>query len=169
MADISPTKYSEGKTPHDDPVDGNPLLVGFYASLDEPTEVSGDGDSVRAWGDRFGRQVVLIGHSDPEPPASVNATASGNTTVIAAPGASVSLHICKGSIHNADNSNVTVQLQDGAGGTTRWAAELASQGGGSLFDFGARGWKLTANTLLNINLSGSGDVRINVTEYYIAP
>lgn len=107
-------------------------------------------------------------HPTPEAPVTVNATASGNTTVIAAPGASLSLYICKASVHNRDAANVVVALQDGAGGTSRWRAELAAEGGGALIDFGARGWKLTANTLLNVNLSAVGSVDVNVTDFYIA-
>lgn len=143
----------------------NPLR----ASLNEPTAVSASDDAVLPWGDLHGRQVVLTGHSNPESPVTVNATASGDTTVIAAPGASVSIHVCKGSIHNRDASAVVATLQDGAGGTARWRAELAPEGGGSTFDFGSRGWKLTANTLLNVSLSGAGSVDVNITEYYLAP
>lgn len=156
-----------GDVAHDAAAAGNPVLVAARANANEPTAVA-DADSTYLWADPFGRLVVLPGHPSPEAPATVNATASGNTTVIAAPGANVSLYICKGSIHNSGASNITAILQDGAGGTARWAAELAAEGGGSMFDFGARGWKLTANTLLNVNLSAGGDVRVNVSEYYIA-
>jgi hypothetical protein len=157
-----------GDAAHDAAAAGNPVLVAARANANEPTAVSADGDVTHLWADLLGRLVVITGHPSPEAPATVNATASGNTTVIAAPGASLSLYICKGSIHNSGSANITAILQDGASGTARWAAELASEGGGSLFDFGARGWKLTANTLLNVNLSGAGDVRINITDYYIA-
>jgi hypothetical protein len=158
-----------GAAAADAAVSGNPLLIGFRASQDETTAVSADGDVVHPWADRFGRLVILPGHPNPEAPASVNVTNSGNNTVIAAPGASLSLYIKKGSIHNRGASNIVALLQDGAGGTTRWRAELASEGGASGFSFGERGWKLTADTLLNVNLSGAGDVDVNITEYYIAP
>lgn len=146
----------------------NPLLIGGYASEDEPTAVSADADAVRAWFDRTGRQVVLLGHADPEPPLSVNLTADG--TVIGAPGASLSLYIRKGSIHNRSAAAQTVALEDGSGGTERWVAELAADGGGSIFDFGDRGWKLTANTLLALDCKAgaSPDIDVNVTDYYIA-
>lgn len=157
-----------GDVAHDAAVGGNPVLIAARANANEPTAVSADGDATHLWADLFGRLVVVTGHPNPEAPVTVNATASGNTTVIAAPGASLSLYICRGSIHNSGSANITAILQDGASGTARWAAELASEGGGSLFDFGARGWKLTANTLLNVNLSGAGDVRVNITDYYIA-
>lgn len=154
---------------HDAAVSGNPVRIAARANANEPTAVSADDDTVDLWADRHGRQVVLTGHANPEPPVTVNATASGNTTVIVAPGASVSLYVCKASVHNRASSNRVVALSDGAAGTTRWKAELAAEGGGSMIDFGARGWKLTANTLLNVNLDAAGDVDVNITEYYIAP
>jgi hypothetical protein len=101
-------------------------------------------------------------------PVTVNATASGNTTVIAAPGSSLSLYVCKMSVHNRDSTNRLVSLQDGAGGTTRWRAELIAEGGGSLIDFGSAGWQLTANTLLNVNLDSAGSIDVNVSLWYSA-
>lgn len=162
-------KVKAGEVAHDAAATSvDPTLIGGYASEDEPTAVSADGDSVRAWFDRTGRQIVLLGHADPEPPVAVNVTADGQ--VIAAPGASVSLYIKKGSVHNRASSTVLVALEDGSGGTERWRAEVAADGGGSLFDFGERGWKLTANTALYVDLTGGSlDVDINITEYYIAP
>lgn len=158
-----------GTTAHDASASSTaPVLIGGRANANEPTAVA-DGDATHAWMDTLGRLIVLAGHPSPETPISVNPTASGNTTVIAAPGASLSLYICKASVHNRDSSNRVVSLTDGAGGTTRWRAELASEGGGSLIDFGSRGWKLTANTPLNVNLDAAGNVDVNVTDYYIAP
>ena len=66
--------------------------------MNEPTAVSTDADTVRAWFDPLGRQVVLLGHGNPEAPLFVNLTADGQ--VIVAPGAGVSLYIKKGSVHN---------------------------------------------------------------------
>lgn len=157
-----------GDVAHDAAAAGNPVLVAARANANEPTAVA-DADSTFLWSDLFGRLVCILGHPSPESPITINATASGNTTVIAAPGASVSLVIRKGSIHNRASANRLVILQDGAGGTARWRAELPAEGGGSLFDFGSRGWKLTANTLLNVNLDAAGDVDVNITEYSIEP
>lgn len=155
-----------GNIAHDSPDSGNPVKIGGFAQLNERTAVA-DADRVDAWFDQIGRMVVLLGHANPEPPVTVNATSSGNTTVIAAPGAG-SLYIQKASVHNRAAANRLVALTDGAGGTTRWRAELIAEGGGSLIDFGARGWKLTATTALVVNLDSAGDVDVNITEYYIA-
>ena len=156
-----------GAAAHDAAISGNPVPIAARANLNEPSEADA-GDSSYLWADLFGRLTVLTGHANPEAPDQTDLTASGDTTVIAAPGAGVSLHVCKGSIHNSGSSAIVVQLRDGTAGTVRWEAELAPNGGGSIFDFGSRGWKLTANTLLAANLSAAGTVSCNVTEYYIA-
>jgi hypothetical protein len=159
----------EGETAHDSPIGTlNPVVLGARANANEPADVSADDDVVALWGDRRGRLVVLLGHANPESPVALNATASGNTTVIAAPGAG-SLYVCKGLVNNGGTAKIVVLLTDGTGGTTRWRAELAADGGGARFDFGSRGWKLTATTALVTNLSAGGNVNVNVEEYYIAP
>lgn len=104
----------------------------------------------------------------PEAPVTVNVTASGDTTIIAAPGAGVSLCILKGWVQNRDASNVVAALTDGAGGTARFRGELRSEGGGMPFDYGGRGWCLTANTALVVNTSGATSIDVTVMEYYLA-
>lgn len=108
--------------------------------------------------------VTLPALPTPEPPVALNATASGDTTVIVAPGVSLSIRIRKASVHNRGTAPIVVALRDGTAGTIRWRAELAAEGGGSLIDFGA-GWTLTANTLLAVNLAAVGDVDVNVTDH----
>jgi hypothetical protein len=164
---ISGTVTAVGAAAHDAAATGNPVMLAARANLNEPTAVQ-DADAVYLWADQFGRLVVVDGHPNDEAPVTLNATASGDSTVIAAPGAGVSLHICKCSVHNRSASPIVVALRDGTAGTIRWRAELAADGGGSIIDFGNRGWKLTANTLFAVNLAGASDVDVNVTEYYIA-
>lgn len=168
MADItSGESQIQGEVAHDSPIAGFPVQIGGRANANEPSVVADD-DVTHAWFDLLGRLVVIPGHPSPEAPNSTNLTASGNGSLIATPGANLSLYIVKGSIHNAGSAIITVQLKDGSGGTVRWAADLAADGGGSLFNFGSRGWKLTANTALNGNLGATGNVDFNITEYYIA-
>jgi len=168
MADLlSGGAQVQGEAAHDAAIAGYPVQIGGRANANEPTVVA-DADATHAWFDLFGRLVVILGHPTPEAPDVSNLTASGDGTLIAAPGASVSLYIVRGSVHNAGSAVVEVSLKDGTAGTIRWAANLAADGGGSLFDFGSRGWKLTANTLLAGNLSATGNVDFNITSYYIA-
>jgi hypothetical protein len=49
-----------GRAAHDAAVSGNPVLVGGYASAAAPSDVSGDGDAVRAWMLRNGAQAVVL-------------------------------------------------------------------------------------------------------------
>lgn len=154
-----------GVVAHDVAVSGNPNLIAARANANEPAVVA-DGDATHLWADTFGRLVVVPGHPSPEPPVTANGSAAG-VSVIAAPGASLSLYICKGSVHNSAAAEAIVSLRDGAAGTIRWTANLAADGGGSLFDFGVRGWKLTANTALVMD-AASATQYCNVTEYYIA-
>jgi len=155
----------QGVAAHDAAVSGNPVRIGGKANLNEPAVVQ-DGDAVDAWLDLLGRQVVLAGHPNPEPPVTANGSAAG-LSVIATPGASLSLYICKGSIHNSAAAENIISLRDGAAGTIRFTVNAAADGGGTLFDFGSRGWKLTANTALVADI-GAATGYVNVTEYYIA-
>lgn len=156
-----------GGTAHDSPDTGGPLKTGGHASSTIPTAVSADGDRVDDWADRVGRKVVLIGSANPANPVTANGSAAG-TSVIAAPGASLSLVVRKASVHNRASSAQVVSLRDGAAGTIRWTAELAADGGGSLVDFGSRGWKLTANTALVADIAAAS-VDVNITDYSIEP
>jgi hypothetical protein len=158
----------QGNAAHDAAVAGNPVLAGARANMNEPTAVA-DADATHLWADLHGRLVTIDGHPNPEAPVSLNATASGNTTVIAAPGGGVSIHVRRASVHNRAGTTRVVALTDGAGGTVRWRAELGINGGGSLIDFGSHGWALTSNTALVVNLDAAGDVDVNITDYYLAP
>ena len=171
MADISLHRQNvEGQVAHDDAVAGNPLIIGGVASLNEPTVVSADGDAVQSWYDLFGRPVILLGHANPETPVTVNATATGDTAVLAAPGASVSFHLITVILSNVGNQDIEVFLQETASAVNRFGIMLASGGGGVQIPFGSHGWKLTANTGLDINIpAGTPDVHVNVVEHYIAP
>jgi hypothetical protein len=159
----------QGNVAHDAAVAGNPVLLAGRANTNEPATPVADGDATHLWADLLGRLVVIAGHPNPADPVTLNATASGDTTVIAAPGVGQRIHVCKASVHNRAGSARVVSLTDGAGGTVRWRAEIGSNGGGSLIDFGDHGWALTANTALVVNLDAAGDVDVNITEYYVAP
>jgi hypothetical protein len=157
-----------GGAAHDTAVAGNPVPVAARANANEPTAV-GDGDATHLWADTFGRLVVVPGHPSPELPVVVNATASGDTTVVSAPGAGVSLYIVRVALVNGGTAVVSAQLQEASSATNRGGGDLAANGGGMILDYGARGWKLTANTALQINLGATGDVWVSVLEHYIAP
>jgi len=106
-----------------------------------------------------------MAQSTPQPPLTVNGSAAG-TSIIATPGSGLRLYINKGSVHNRAATETVVSLREGAAGTIRWTANLAVDGGGSLFDFGTRGWQLPIDTALIADI-GQASVDINITEYYI--
>lgn len=157
----------EGAGAHDDAVPTRPLPIGGRANLNEPAAVADD-DLTHAWMDLLGRLVVISGHPNPETPIVVVVTASGDTQIIATPGASLSLYINKITLINGDTAQVVAQLQENGSAVNKGGGNLASKGGGVNLDFGSRGWKLTANTALDLNMGGSGSVTVSVTEYYIA-
>ena len=80
----------------------------------------------------------------------------------------MSLYIKRVILNNADSSTVEAFLQEASSATNRGGGMLAANGGGMVVDFGDRGWKLTANTALQVNLSAAGSVWVTVAEYYIA-
>lgn len=170
---VGPTGTSatqvRGVTAHDAAATENPVFIGVYASTNIPSGISSPGDKVQVLGDNFGRIVVLTGSPYPEKPKFLNVTASGETVLISSPGASSSLYINKIIIQNRASTNRQVSLKDGSGGTIYFSAEVASEGGATAASFGARGWKLAANTQLIANLDAAGDVDFNVTEWYLGP
>ena len=155
----------EGKAAHDAVISGNPVQLGARANLNEPAVVA-DGDVTHLWADLLGRLVVLPGHPNPEVPVTANGSAAG-LSVIAAPGASLSLYICKVTVMNRAAAETVISLREGAAGSIRTTLNAAADGGGANLDYGARGWKLPANTALVADI-GAASADINVTEYYIA-
>jgi len=81
---------------------------------------------------------------------AVSETTTGDTTIIAAPGASISNFITKilvtVSVYTATS---VIAIEDGAGGDRlgQWMAT-----GHYMIDFGERGYKQTANTVLNLTV-----------------
>lgn len=53
-------QFIQGDVAHDAPVAANPLLIGARASAAAPTDVSADGDAVRAWFLRNGAQATVV-------------------------------------------------------------------------------------------------------------
>jgi hypothetical protein len=142
------------------------VRIAGKANLNEPAAVA-DGDQVDLWGDQFGRQVLVDAHPNPEPPVVVNVTASGDTTVIAAPGAGISIHVLWVWLSNNAAAKRKVALREGAAGTIRARGTLATDGGGVTKSF-RPWWKLPAATALVVNLDAAGDVEVNI-EYFLSP
>ena len=154
-----------GDIAHDIAAGGNPVLIGVYAETPDDSapgnQVSADADVVRLSSDRDG---ALYTH--PHPPriwhvATEYTTTQTDTTVKAAPGASLSLYITD--IYIACNAAVTVTLEEGTT-TLKFRYYGGGQGDGVSKVFQVP-MKLTANTLLSVTTSAAVTVMVVVNGY----
>lgn len=112
----------------------------------DPTAVSAEGDAAALRTDM--NRILLVNQTHPRGStvSADYASAQTNTSVIAAPGASLSIYITDIMLSNgATAGNVT--LLDGSGGTVKWEAYPAINGGAVLTGL-RQPIKLTANTAL---------------------
>ncbi len=96
---------------------------------------------------------------------SVNATASGNTALVAAV-TGFKIRVIGITLTNRDSSTVNVKFQTATSDITASGAHmLAADGGGYARDAqaGAFLFETAAGAALNINLSGTSDVMVDVT------
>jgi len=100
-------------------------------------------------------------------PIRANVTASGDTTLIAAPGGGLSIYVTGIMASNQGASKIRALVREGAAGTIRGGGTLAGNGGGYVFPY-APAWKLPANTALVANLSAAGDVDYTVHFFVVA-
>jgi hypothetical protein len=83
-------------------------------------------------------------------------SSSGDNTLIAAPGVGVSIVLVRVTLQNESSTATTMLLQNGASGSTLERILAQNQGDGLRAEYAldARP-KLSANTALNLNLSGA--------------
>lgn len=95
-------------------------------------------------------------------PASVNATASGNTDVIAAPGADLCIRVKTLMVNNVGADQRVVYLREGASGSAKFKNSMPQYG--SMWNLNLIGsyWILKPNTKLVINLDDAGNVNVQV-------
>ena len=125
------------------------VIEGVAVNTDgtDPTAVSAEGDAAALRTDM--NRILLVNQTHPRGTtvSADYASAQTNTSVIAAPGASLSIYITDIMLSNgATAGNVT--LLDGSGGTVKWEAYPAVNGGAVLNL--RQPIKLTANTALCI-------------------
>lgn len=102
----------QGMVAHDAAVSGNPLLFGCYASASAPTDVSNDGDLVRAWCLKNGALSVNVTNS------TLAATQSGTWTVQPGNTANTTAWLVTGTggtFPATQSGNWSTRLQDGSG------------------------------------------------------
>lgn len=137
--------YVGGSTAHDIADAGNPIKNGFRARSTNITAIASD--------DRSDQIGTLHGFAGVQPyaipQASLTGTASstgtGDTAVIAAQGAGVTINVTSLMIYNDSATNTYVNIKDGT--TTRLVVAAPAKGGGNIsLPFPLR---ITANTALN--------------------
>lgn len=124
------------------------IFAGVAVQTDgtDPTAVSAEGDAAALRTDM--NRILLVNQTHPRGStvSADYASAQTNVSVIAAPGASLSIYITDIMLSNgATAGNVT--LLDGSGGTVKWEAYPAINGGAVLTGL-RQPIKLTANTAL---------------------
>jgi hypothetical protein len=106
----------QGAAAHDAAYAGNPLQIGGYASAAAPTNVSGDGDAVRAWFDLAGRLQVGDGGGsltvDGTVTAAQSTAANLNATVVGT--GTFAVQAAQSGTWNVTNISGTVSLPTGA-------------------------------------------------------
>lgn len=100
-----------------------------------------------------GGSIVIDGTSYPIKYAKIDASSSGNNTLV---NAVVSKKIRVISLFLITASAVTTKIQSGAGGTDLTGAVPNAANGGFVLSANVYGWfETAANTLLNLNLGGA--------------
>ncbi|NQS90755.1 hypothetical protein HQ584_13310, partial [Patescibacteria group bacterium] len=95
-------------------------------------------------------------------PASVNATAKDETTVIAAPGADKCIRVKTLMANNVGADQLVVSLQEGTTGDEKFKNSMPQYGSMWNMNFIGAYWILAPNTTLEVNLSAIGNVNVQV-------
>lgn len=157
-----------GNVAHDAGDSGSPVKIGGKANSSEPAVVA-DNDRTDAWFDLVGRLVTAPWHPGELSGTATTLSATAQTAIVAAPGASLSLYICSVMGTNKTTTQTRVKLRESAGatGTLKFHADCASSGGGFMWK-PLRPWKLPANVALGGSISpAASDVAI-VVEFFTA-
>lgn len=116
-----------------------------------------------------GEYVVATSNEDASIfPASVNATASGETSVLSAPGTGKALKIKYLMVNNADSDVSVISFREGTGGDDKFKNSVAQNGGMWNANLLNTAWILEENTALLVNLGGAGDCNVQVA-YEVVP
>ena len=110
---------------------------------------------------RHGEIVVATSNEDVAYyPASSNITASGETSVITAPGTEKCIRIKTMMVNNVGADQRVVSFKEGASGTVKFTNSMPQYGSMWNMNFIGGYWVLPPNTALIGNLDGVGDVNI---------
>ncbi len=106
--------------------------------------------------------VAVVNEGNASYPASVNATAADETTVIATPGADKCIRVKTIMVNNVGADQLVVSLQEGTSGAEKFKNSMPQYG--SMWNLNLIGayWILSPNTTLEVNLSAIGNVNVQV-------
>lgn len=145
---------------------GDTGIMALAVRKDTAAALAGsDGDYAPLEVDANGRLHTL--NKPYEPSISVvtgTKSSSGDNELVAAPGASTRIVVCWVVIQNESSTATTLILRDGTTSKIRVLAQNQGDGLTMVFPADAR-WKLTANTALNLNLSGANSCGYTVGYY----
>ncbi len=167
---ISASTVIVGAAAHDAAASGNPVMIAGFAADSAPAAVA-SGDVARAFMDTQGRFVTIAGSPARLPSAShgprtIIASTSSNVTLIAAPGAALSIHVTHLMVTNASASSIRARVGPSSSIQTI-AAFMASGGGGFVLKFDPP-WKVSANEALLCSVDPNASEGIFNVHYYIA-
>lgn len=153
---------AQGMVAHDAPVSGNPLRIAYKGSAIDMVAASTNLDTVDAASDLLGRAVNVLNTAQDPTLVTANASGTGNTAIIAAPGASTSIYVT--SLIVAVSAAGKVVLKDG----TTSKVTVSSIANNSIVHKFSKYWKLAANATLNAasNITMNYDVTL---EYFTGP
>ena len=112
---------------------------------------------------RTGRLVVATANEDEALyPATVNLTASGETSVLTAPGAGKAFRIKVMMVNNVGADQRVVSFLEGSSGTEKFKNSMPQYGSMWNMNFIGAYWVLPENTALIGKLDGVGDVNVQL-------
>ena len=150
----------EGNVAHDGVDSGNPVKTGGKAVTAFPAAVA-NADRVDAHFDEYGHQYVKLAQAEDYLTALVNATASGNTQVVAAV-TGERIRVVGLIVSNRGTADVSINFQSAT--TAVSATWMLAANGGGIAVTTAQGWlfQTSVTEALNINLSATGTVGCSV-------
>ena len=106
--------------------------------------------------------VAVVNEDSASFPASVNATAKDETTVIEAPGAGYCIRVKALMVNNVGADQLVVSLQEGTSGDEKFKNSMPQYG--SMWNLNLIGayWILAPDTSLEVNLAAIGNVNVQV-------
>lgn len=147
---------------------GNPVRTGVVVTTAAP--VKGSNGNVRDPAvDLRGRLNIVHGAGNPPAPVYINATSTGDVTILSAAGSGQSWYIQRILIINQGASAIDCNFQASGTTTNRGPGYLGAGPFGVVMDFGAAGWEVGNNLGLDLNIpSGTPDIHVTVLAHYNA-